>query len=842
MPFTSRFNSAAALARQSPFAVVDLSDPTALHAAVLNRAFEGELILFSFDFCGISEALSCVVSLRLVGFEHFLPLSDGWETCDAMQAAAGARGLAAIPCSFSSWPRDASGWTSWGSGPGCVSGARPSQGCVLEQLWTTRYHTSALILAMGINLLHVDTDSVILSDPYAVVKSVPLATHSLIFLQEYPANGGMWYAHNTSAGTGAHWVIAEVARRTLEVIDVPVPKRKKALPPFDQAILGDVLQTAAQGGRPYWGSACEHWVLSVSHLCVGANASRVVKAKQLPWQLHIAAPPTLAGAQSLRESLLGRRRRTDRDDLSCTFGTCRECRLRVLPLHVLGQARLETAISSPPWLFPNSWKAQQRGLYARRPAALAVPHLLGVRCRWCESCEDRDHGAKWEWMQLSGLWPSGAYTPAPALNWSAAVAAAGVLGLGGSLQSANRRKGCRQRMARTSYTYTHSSFAVRTQKICARRGRGRFLFADRPVLALRSQSAALLAAEAADDGGATGRVLMRRLLVLASVLGRIAVLPSFNCSAPWIRKVIGSDGFPFVHDLRVVVANQTAGAPVHKQRCAPCNVQFSCRTHVLSEAQLRAASLLPGAPSHVAVRLSIPMRRSDPTGSSERLASVIDLPALWHSLDPRLASGRRLGLAHVLVVSGLADVSADACSLDQTMLSEQRQIAAYALAVHCGVSTAWRHPSVICEKEEHEIATELQHWSTATAGAVGSVGGCGRSLLVGRLSYQCHDLLCSQTACMEHTVEVCAARLAGRGLIAESVLVRDRCAAWVRSLPAWLSMSGCNALTGHCMPPPDAHRGAVLWPAVNCIKETPGRMCADASTPAVCTSCWSRSA
>ena len=39
------------------------------------------------------------------------------------------------------------------------------------------------------------------------------------------------------AGGGGRWVIAEVARRTLAVIELRPPNKR--LPPFDQAMLGD---------------------------------------------------------------------------------------------------------------------------------------------------------------------------------------------------------------------------------------------------------------------------------------------------------------------------------------------------------------------------------------------------------------------------------------------------------------------------------------------------------------------------------------------------------------------------------------------------------------------------
>ena len=72
-----------------------------------------------------------------------------------------------------SWPNSEPGWAKWGSGPGCVSASRP---CVLEQLWTARYHAAALLLADGLNLLHVDTDVAILRDPYELLKRPRLDT------------------------------------------------------------------------------------------------------------------------------------------------------------------------------------------------------------------------------------------------------------------------------------------------------------------------------------------------------------------------------------------------------------------------------------------------------------------------------------------------------------------------------------------------------------------------------------------------------------------------------------------------------------------------------------------
>ena len=43
------------------------------YLGVFTASYRNELILFSFDFCAISEALSLALQLRRIGFEHFAP-------------------------------------------------------------------------------------------------------------------------------------------------------------------------------------------------------------------------------------------------------------------------------------------------------------------------------------------------------------------------------------------------------------------------------------------------------------------------------------------------------------------------------------------------------------------------------------------------------------------------------------------------------------------------------------------------------------------------------------------------------------------------------------------------
>jgi len=151
----SALSSASALLVSSAAAPphADLAQPGRLASALRSRTYRGELILFSFDFCGIGEALSMALTLRSIGFEHFVPMSDGAETCETLRTAARTRDIQPLwPCWYSSWPRDHPGWKVWGTAPGCVSAARASHTCVLEQLWASRYHVAAQILAAGINV------------------------------------------------------------------------------------------------------------------------------------------------------------------------------------------------------------------------------------------------------------------------------------------------------------------------------------------------------------------------------------------------------------------------------------------------------------------------------------------------------------------------------------------------------------------------------------------------------------------------------------------------------------------------------------------------------------------
>ena len=803
----------------SPPPPSDLALPGALSAAIASRAFRGEMILFSFDFCGISGALSLLIHLRSISFEHFLPLGDGKETCEAMQKLATSHGIDPVPCYFSHALNNHSGWIQWGSGPSCVSAARPNHYCSIEQLWATRYHIAALLLATGkVNIINMDTDTVILSDPYAILKAPPYADVNLILLLETPVNGGLWYAQNTRAGGGAQWVIGEVARRTQAAISVNISSRSSV--PFDQAFLGDVLITAATG-KNNWGAACENRFLARTHLC---NPQYTRNAHRMQWPHGQALkPPTNAAAGSLipilRSRVLGAN--VSRCNLRCGSRRCKErcspsveftwncssdvsCptwRMRYADLWVHGESRVEHAALAAPWLFPQAWRAQIDGVFSRRPAPAAVAHLLGVRCRWCLSSFDPDHGAKWEWQHLAGFFSEKAYNIAPPLATPDHSNAAS-----SDLRRKHRARRWRDSELESDFGGLASPLEERMLAHCRWRGRAAQLYADRRILSIAPNSPDLRKAEAADDNGMAARRLIRRLVNLAAITGRMAVLPSFNCSSPWIRKNYAADGTIVVTDLRVVVVNMSAGRPIHSSRCAPCNVAFGCRAHVLSEAQHAAARRLrqtigesPDSPralqrgtqsskTHTSPRramsslasiavdssqgfaqLSLPLRKDSREGHSQH---IVDLDGLWSLLATPLkslsgesggapstpSSFTALGAMQELEVVRLADVQGDACTLDLEMLRKASRIAFDVVQIHCGVGYALLSPGRPCPWTAEEVWAALHRWEHLSQERC-ERGAPRDSPLVARLSFRCYDMLCSDEFCHEVVINTCVGRL-----------------------------------------------------------------------------------
>ena len=251
----------------------------------------------------------------------------------------------------------------------------------------------------------------------------------------------------------------------------------------------------------------------------------------------------------------------------------------------------------------------------------------------------------------------------------------------------------------------------------------------------------------------------------------------------------------------MVVVDVAAGRPVHEQRCAPCNVQFACREHVLSEAQ--AELLAPGAtptPMHV------PTRHVDGEGRH------VDALALWRAAEAQRG-------ARVLALSPLADVLPTYDALDRVALEEAPDgVAASIARVLCGIG-AGRPPYVReCPGTARALRAEVSRWRRRDhlrARDWRQVDSL--SAISARLGERCADMTCSADTCQNVVLRECEGRLRNTSAPA----ARDACAAWLRELPRPIRPL-CDGVSGACIAPPAAFPRSVRWPADECIVDVAG--------------------
>ena len=210
---------------------------------------------------------------------------------------------------------------------------------------------------------------------------------------------------------------------------------------------------------------------------------------------------------------------------------------------------------------------------------------------------------------------------------------------------------------------------------------------------------------------------------------------------------------------------------------------------------------------------------------------AVDLTALWTRLLRPRRRGRSasrlrppLDEVRVLEVSQLAPIGGNACSIDGTLLQRARSLAARIAQIHCGIAQPFLPLRAECPRSATAVAQELANWAQRAIPRQGATCA-SESPLAQRLSLRCGDLLCSDTACFEHSVQRCIARLtpptgaaapAAVGAPSTQVL-RERCELWLHRLPLHLSPR-CDALTGRCLAPPDAYPGLVRWPSIACLE------------------------
>ena len=249
---------------------------------VAARSFNGkELILACTDRAGMHIAVNLAANLASVHLHHLLLLGADQDTCPALRRS--------DPpfCVWSSLLR-----RHW---------MRLKQYGVtkIRLLWLQRYYYVAALISLGINVLLLDTDVVLFSDPYRHFKGV-FANVSLLALNDKSAqpptavNGGTLYIQNAAANGPVARIFQEFVRRTLPLLNnsrVPLYRynEKRCPPPaffgevadrllFDQYVINNAMLTVRVGAQVTMES------------CAGLDSPRRLWAARSHAELRVGGP------------------------------------------------------------------------------------------------------------------------------------------------------------------------------------------------------------------------------------------------------------------------------------------------------------------------------------------------------------------------------------------------------------------------------------------------------------------------------------------------------------------------------------------------------------------------
>ena len=184
-----------------------------LPAIAKARHRDGELILLTSDLKQLDLTVNLVASLAKLNLHHYLVLGDGAEVA-THAAKRGALAVAysslldryttplransSLPCACQHRGRPCATPAQLESA-GCVASAAAFYAVTaVRRLWLVRHHSAARLLGLRYRVLLLDSDSLVLADPYPGLRS-HLAAYAAIGLHDQSAgpainvNGGTWY-------------------------------------------------------------------------------------------------------------------------------------------------------------------------------------------------------------------------------------------------------------------------------------------------------------------------------------------------------------------------------------------------------------------------------------------------------------------------------------------------------------------------------------------------------------------------------------------------------------------------------------------------------------------------
>ena len=230
---------------QSPF---DLDSKEGLRAAVDQAATsQRELVLLTSDRSGMRAAVNMALQLRLYSIKHSLVLMGKRVDCTYMQ-----RGWSWLACG---WSHGLRGFERYRGSTLSASGLK------LWALWSGKWLIMARLVELHVNVLALDTDMLVLADPYLTIQAPPVSSYAFVIVVEGGRiNLGFMYARGSSArlGGGVSSVLWDVVRRFrlfLEQGDEWLLRdssgRLSLQGVWDQGIFTDALKSAVVGHHIY---------------------------------------------------------------------------------------------------------------------------------------------------------------------------------------------------------------------------------------------------------------------------------------------------------------------------------------------------------------------------------------------------------------------------------------------------------------------------------------------------------------------------------------------------------------------------------------------------------------
>ena len=150
----------------------DLDTRHGLRSAVAARAPHGEIATFTSNVKGLEAAANMALQLRRLRIEHHMVLADAEGTCLQGQAR---------------WAWLGCGWSVGlpGFEAKYARGSQASRDVArLWSLWSAKWLLVARLVELRVNVLALDTDMMLQSDPYPVLTSPPVSRFEMVIVPE----------------------------------------------------------------------------------------------------------------------------------------------------------------------------------------------------------------------------------------------------------------------------------------------------------------------------------------------------------------------------------------------------------------------------------------------------------------------------------------------------------------------------------------------------------------------------------------------------------------------------------------------------------------------------------